>query len=71
MAVIAKTPPRDLRTVDCDGCGWELEFRPKDIQHFHPNYDTGDLEGYDYVECPRAGCGRRTKIKPPSDDYDL
>ena len=72
MAVIAKTPPRDLRTIECDGCGWELEFRTKDIIHVGRSYDDDfDRTDGDYVECPREGCRKRTKIPPPQEDYDL
>lgn len=73
MAVTVKAPPRDLRTIECDGCGYELEYRPKDVQHYLPDYDTGDVpsDAHDYIECPRASCKKRTKITPPPDDYDL
>lgn len=69
MAVTVKSPPKDLCTIECKSCGYELEYRPKDIQHHIPNYDVRDIEGYNYIECPRTACKAWTEIKPPRDDY--
>lgn len=59
-----KSPPRNLREVDCDGCGFVLEYRPSEVKHFTHDQDVGDTidDEYDYIVCPRPGCKRRTKI---------
>lgn len=76
MAVTVKSPPKDLRTVECAGCGYILEYRPKDVIHVGRGYDDDfDRTDGDYILCPRPECRKRTKLRSSLDldpsDYDL
>lgn len=74
MAVVAKTPPADIREIVCSGCGWTLEYRPKDMV-LDPDFDDDVGHGArpTHVKCPRPRCGHYTRVTPrwPNEDYDL
>lgn len=65
-----KSPPKNLREVDCQGCGYVLEYRPSEVRHCSADYEEGD-PAYDYITCPRSQCKKRTVIVEPPDYIDL
>jgi hypothetical protein len=73
MAVTVKGPPLHLATIACAGCSYILEYTPKDIRKFTPDYDSGDTDAdaYRYILCPRSGCGKRTKIPIYRDEESI
>ena len=73
MAVVAESPPPDIRTIQCSGCGWTLEYRPSDKVP-DPDDDIGHNAPRTYIRCPRPECRRYTNTLSPTDkwgDYDL
>ena len=60
--VTVKGPPKDRQTIECSGCGYELEYRPGDVK------TGGGIHGSDtfrYIVCPRPVCGKRTELPIP------
>jgi hypothetical protein len=68
MMVTVKGPPRNLRTIECKGCSYILEYGPKDVTHYDYDTETGD-PAQDFITCPRPECRQRTDIKSPTEDY--
>ena len=77
MAVRVVGPPKDLRRIACGKCGYELEYRPNDVQTGGgPDPYGMDYEPeYRYITCPRTECGQRVTIASirtaTHDDFDL